>query len=847
MGRTEDGTSAAIGGQADKVQGEHPGAVLPSRLETGNSSNPGGCNGEWRDDGFNGQNFGGFEEGYFEGHNGYGNGYGSMNRGNFRQRLYRQQWNRGYNNSFRGGNNRFNGGGNRYQRRFNNNENPMTFPAAKSAATTQMVASASGETEGSLGMQNMDTSSVDHLVNPSSSRAQKKLDKVLCLRCGENGHFSDSCSAALCLYCEKTSHASKDCPLLSMPKPVDVTYGVSRSELMFHEVPASSDVTFKDDSGKVGKISVTGGCLEPQEIVKELEWIIPGNHQWDLRPTEDGAFKALFPSKADLAHMTKIINVLVPETSMFLHFKEWSAADLDRFYFSQVWVRVHGCCYKERCDYLSLFAVGSLIGKTKEVDMEFTRAHTMVRMKVEVTRVELIPTTTVDHTYDGEGYGLIFKVEGDQGKGKVDAVMHDANPDDDSENKDKVKEAPKGVDTNSGITKPTAAPNPIQPKTNNVPPKVMDLAPRRLWGDSDNDDEDSLPSPLPCFYLQSVDTKTKSPSVSVDFQIAVSISENAAVRSENFELSPTAAGFSGSVKLAAGVGSVTEKQTAYAAAEIPEASLATVFVPEETQLPMTPQNAPNVGQPPHKTHCFDTRNTCIPCIDDKERVSPPKNISLTSVSILPNSDYMFSSTIQGPGSGQHVFTPVLSQGGDSKLGTGVFLGGRCSVEDVVNFGGIPSPSLNACSSERIRNQGNADATQLERAKCLAKAKDAALSPDNVCSALLGLICSPLGVTQGKIVEGDPELIDDSEFYHQLLKEFLESCDGASESAFYALRKKQQKRKLVDRRASKSRKIRYNVHEKLANFMAPVPITVPPMASKLFENLFGMGNQKATAA
>jgi protein AATF/BFR2 len=33
---------------------------------------------------------------------------------------------------------------------------------------------------------------------------------------------------------------------------------------------------------------------------------------------------------------------------------------------------------------------------------------------------------------------------------------------------------------------------------------------------------------------------------------------------------------------------------------------------------------------------------------------------------------------------------------------------------------------------------------------------------------------------GHIVEGDPELIDDSEFYQQLLKEFLESCDrGAS--------------------------------------------------------------------
>ncbi|XP_073111780.1 uncharacterized protein [Elaeis guineensis] len=98
------------------------------------------------------------------------------------------------------------------------------------------------------------------------------------------------------------------------------------------------------------------------------------------------------------------------------------------------------------------------------------------------------------------------------------------------------------------------------------------------------------------------------------------------------------------------------------------------------------------------------------------------------------------------------------------------------------------------------------------------------------------------------VDGDPELLDDSEFYQQLLKEFLESCnDASSETTFYALKRLQtKKRKVVDRRASKSRKIRYNVHEKIVNFMAPVPMVLPPMAPKLFENLFGMGNQKSAA-
>lgn len=188
---------------------------------------------------------------------------------------------------------------------------------------------------------------------------------------------------------------------------------------------------------------------------------------------------------------------------------------------------MHGCCYKERCDYLSLFGVGSLIGKTKEVDMEFTRGHSDVRMKVEVTRVEYIPTTTVDHVYDGEGYGLVFKVEDEKVKVKSDVVMQEANSeDDDKDAEGKGKEIPKGsdLDPTGGQAKSVSDqhPNPTKPSSFSTkqahhlylpmlrvglvdcpnPPqtkyisrsesKVSKLVPRRLWGDSDNED-DSLP------------------------------------------------------------------------------------------------------------------------------------------------------------------------------------------------------------------------------------------------------------------------------------------------------------------------------------------------------------------
>lgn len=111
-------------------------------------------------------------------------------------------------------------------------------------------------------------------------------------------------------------------------------------------------------------------------------------------------------------------------------------------------------------------------------------------------------------------------------------------------------------------------------------------------------------------------------------------------------------------------------------------------------------------------------------------------------------------------------------------------------------------------------------------------------------ALFGTVPDATGNGEGTNMDGDPELLDDSEFYQQLLKEFFEAVDPASsETAFYALKRLQtKKRKLVDRRASKSRKIRYNIHEKIVNFMAPQrPVNLPEMAPKLFENLFSGGS------
>lgn len=100
----------------------------------------------------------------------------------------------------------------------------------------------------------------------------------------------------------------------------------------------------------------------------------------------------------------------------------------------------------------------------------------------------------------------------------------------------------------------------------------------------------------------------------------------------------------------------------------------------------------------------------------------------------------------------------------------------------------------------------------------------------------------------------PEIFDDSEFYHQLLRELIEYKSSTDENQseitrkFIELQKVRNKmKKKVDTRASKGRKIRYVVHNKLVNFMPPKDDSVytEEARNELFNSLFGMANHSET--
>lgn len=109
-------------------------------------------------------------------------------------------------------------------------------------------------------------------------------------------------------------------------------------------------------------------------------------------------------------------------------------------------------------------------------------------------------------------------------------------------------------------------------------------------------------------------------------------------------------------------------------------------------------------------------------------------------------------------------------------------------------------------------------------------------------------CAPMQLAAK--ISSDPRIYDDADFYGLLLKELLEAKAANNDytaaanldlGSLGSMRREAKTKRNVDVKASKGRKLKYSVHEKLQNFMAPE--SVPHswgerQTDELFGSLFG---------
>ncbi|KAL4245232.1 Protein BFR2 [Abortiporus biennis] len=83
----------------------------------------------------------------------------------------------------------------------------------------------------------------------------------------------------------------------------------------------------------------------------------------------------------------------------------------------------------------------------------------------------------------------------------------------------------------------------------------------------------------------------------------------------------------------------------------------------------------------------------------------------------------------------------------------------------------------------------------------------------------------------------PTHFDDKDLYQQMLNDILTSSPDAYSATNFADVRRASTKKVVDTKASKGRKIRYEVHEKLEHFMTPVTFYKDNWHSEQIDDLF----------
>ncbi|KAF5355323.1 hypothetical protein D9758_006031 [Tetrapyrgos nigripes] len=94
---------------------------------------------------------------------------------------------------------------------------------------------------------------------------------------------------------------------------------------------------------------------------------------------------------------------------------------------------------------------------------------------------------------------------------------------------------------------------------------------------------------------------------------------------------------------------------------------------------------------------------------------------------------------------------------------------------------------------------------------------------------------------------DVEIFDDTDFYQQLLRDVIDAKEASGGDDWMVIQKQKKAKKKVDTKASKGRKLRYEVHEKLQHFMAPVAVRGAwheEQIDELFASLLGKGFEHA---
>jgi hypothetical protein len=167
----------------------------------------------------------------------------------------------------------------------------------------------------------------------------------------------------------------------------------------------------KVENPKLAKVTVDGDSMTIPELIDQLKKIVPSEKfVWEVFHYKDNIYRVKLPSKHEVQRLNNFGTYICTDRNACLSFDLWSSLEEPLYTLPEVWVRVSGLPNDIRSYYLSLWGVGTLFGKTLDVDMAYTLNNKVLRMKIGCLDRNLIPPNSDVFIRRGF-FKLRFKVE----------------------------------------------------------------------------------------------------------------------------------------------------------------------------------------------------------------------------------------------------------------------------------------------------------------------------------------------------------------------------------------------------------------------------------------------------
>jgi hypothetical protein len=546
---------------------------------------------------------------------------------------------------------------------------------------------------------------------------------------------------------------------------------------MFFECPITKSYRPKLESTRLGLLSVTGGELSIPGIIAQLQRLVPvENFAWECRQVGHNVFKVTFPDKDEIDRLARFGTFHVPNSSIKLDFQQCVSSMEPTSKLPEIWILMSGIPQRRIGDFLAMWSLGTLFGKTLKVDMKYAREKGILRILVGCLDYRRIPAKERIYIADGF-YDISFVVEA-----KKDIVMTSVDiPEDDpsdhndhGNNDDNSSENQKTPD----VMETDAAHGRLdQNGTNNATSNGPDI--NKLAGEFSSGVKFS-PRVKRMMELSKIEIAAFIASLSPDAVAAEAVPNSAAAQTESSgtesvpaacshaaaaekrdvsaaatdsagesasHRTAAAAGAENSAPLLQPAGAISPVSVGVAETGVPAvariSAVASDSTAADTQVPspvtraaMTASSAATLGTSAEATSSFrPSSDRSGAFLQGQKTPSPPLSAAKETASFSPSTrDDGFCSPKLAASSltRQKKEKPIVSEApwiATSHLSPPAPSSKPRKTEDVIAFGGISEKIGSPVrSSQRVRMQHNGDATQMERATQLAERRMHAVTP-----------------------------------------------------------------------------------------------------------------------